>query len=757
MAARRGSDIIAGPTKKMLKRMLAVMLAMVISTVSVTGVRLALIMLVNGEKYETLASEQQLYDTVLSPPRGDIYDTNMKLLATSSTAWNVYITPNALKSVKDESKRQLIQNTIADGLAPILDVERDVIYGYTEKTDTYYIVIKKRVDSSTKDAVEQFLSDNYDLDITKYIGIDETTKRYYPNGSLASVVLGFVGSDNQGLAGLESYYDIDLTGVSGRVVAAKNAQGNNMTYTYQKVIDAQNGNSLVTTIDTYVQYVTEKYLDKAVKDNSAAERGAAIVMNVNTGEILAMATKGDFDPNSPFTLSVDDQALVDAIEDKDAKSAKLAQLRNRQWRNKAVSDTYEPGSVFKIMTLSAALEENVTSKSMTFTCPGYITIAGQRYSCSHKNGHGTQNLLVATANSCNPAFITLGTLLGANKFSKYFEAFGLTTKTGIDLPGESSPVYHLEDRMGPTELASSSFGQTFNVTPIQVITALSASVNGGKMVVPHIVKQIVDDDGNVVKNIGTTVKRQVISKKTSDMVCEMMQAVVDDGTARNAKIAGYSVGGKTGTSQKVSKILETGNKRLYIASFCGVAPMEDPEIAILVLIDEPTGSSYYGGTVAAPVAAQVFEDILPYLGFEPQYSEEELKTLSISVPDCVNSKLSAAKAAVAEAKLSCKIIGNGDTVVSQSPIASESVNSGGVVVLYTEDMTAKTTKVPNFAGMTAANVTKSAAALGLNVDYSGTAPTKNTVLAYNQSIAAGQEVKLGTVITVSFRDSNTND
>ena len=313
MAARKGGELIPGPTKKMLKRMLAVMLAMVIGTMSVTGVRLALIMLVNGEKYETLASEQQLYDTVLSPPRGNIYDTNMKLLATSSTAWNIYITPNALKSIKDEQKRELIKNTIADGLAPILEVERDTIYGYTEKTDTYYIVIKKRVDSATKDAVEKFLSDNSKLDITKYIGIDETTKRYYPNGSLASVVLGFVGSDNQGLAGLESYYDTDLTGVSGRVVAAKNAQGNNMTYTYQKVIDAEDGNSLVTTIDTYVQYVTEKYLDKAVKDNAAAERGAAIVMKVKTGEILAMATKGDFDPNTPFTLSTEDQALVDAM------------------------------------------------------------------------------------------------------------------------------------------------------------------------------------------------------------------------------------------------------------------------------------------------------------------------------------------------------------------------------------------------------------------------------------------------------------
>lgn len=756
MAAKRSSDVIIGPTKKMLKRMLIVMLAMVILTTSVAGVRLAMVMLVNGEKYQTMASEQQLYDTTLSAPRGDIYDSNMKLLATSSTAWNVFLTPNAFNKIKDETQKMTVKNLIADGLSSILEIDRETVYGYTEKTSSYYIVVKKRVDQKTADKVRKFISDNKKLSLSKYIGIDETTKRYYPNGSLASVVLGFVGSDNQGLAGLESYYDTSLTGVSGRIVAAKNAKGADMPLTYQKVVDAKVGNSLVTTIDTYVQYVAEKYLDKAVKDNGAAERGAAIVMNVNTGEIYGMAIKGDFDPNDAFSLSEEDQKIVDELEG-DEKTKKVAELRNKQWRNKAVSDTYEPGSVFKIVTLAAALEENVTNRNMTFTCPGYITISGQRYSCSHKNGHGRQDLLQATANSCNPAFITLGTLLGTNKFSKYFDAFGLTSRTGIDLPGESSPVYHLEKNMGPTELASSAFGQTFNTTPIQMITAISAAVNGGYLVKPHVVKQILDSDGKIVKNIGTTVKRQVISKETSKQVCEMMAAVVDGGTAKNAKIAGYSLGGKTGTSQKVAKILETGNRRLYIASFLGVAPIDDPEIAVLVMIDEPTGDSYYGGTVAAPVAAQIFEDILPYLGYEPNYTDEELKNLSVSVPDCINKTVSAAKNTIASAGLTAKIIGDGDTIISQSPKSSDSINSGGTVVLYTENTEEFNVTVPNFSGMTANEVNRAAAAAGVNVDFSGTDVSSSSVRAYKQSVASGTQVKQGTIVTVNFRDPSAYD
>lgn len=756
MAAKRSSDVIIGPTKKMLKRMLIVMLAMVILTTSVAGVRLAMVMLVNGEKYQTMASEQQLYDTTLSAPRGDIYDSNMKLLATSSTAWNVFLTPNAFNKIKDETQKMTVKNLIADGLSSILEIDRETVYGYTEKTSSYYIVVKKRVDQKTADKVRKFISDNKKLSLSKYIGIDETTKRYYPNGSLASVVLGFVGSDNQGLAGLESYYDTSLTGVSGRIVAAKNAKGADMPLTYQKVVDAKVGNSLVTTIDTYVQYVAEKYLDKAVKDNGAAERGAAIVMNVNTGEIYGMAIKGDFDPNDAFSLSEEDQKIVDELEG-DEKTKKVAELRNKQWRNKAVSDTYEPGSVFKIVTLAAALEENVTNRNMTFTCPGYITISGQRYSCSHKNGHGRQDLLQATANSCNPAFITLGTLLGTNKFSKYFDAFGLTSRTGIDLPGESSPVYHLEKNMGPTELASSAFGQTFNTTPIQMITAISAAVNGGYLVKPHVVKQILDSDGKIVKNIGTTVKRQVISKETSKQVCEMMAAVVDGGTAKNAKIAGYSLGGKTGTSQKMAKILETGNRRLYIASFLGVAPIDDPEIAVLVMIDEPTGDSYYGGTVAAPVAAQIFEDILPYLGYEPNYTDEELKNLSVSVPDCINKTVSAAKNTIASAGLTAKIIGDGDTIISQSPKSSDSINSGGTVVLYTENTEEFNVTVPNFSGMTANEVNRAAAAAGVNVDFSGTDVSSSSVRAYKQSVASGTQVKQGTIVTVNFRDPSAYD
>lgn len=745
------------PTKTMLKRMLITMLALVIVTVSVCSVRLAIIMLVDGKEYQAKASEQQLYDTTISAPRGNIYDTNMNLLATSGSAWNVYITPNSLKTIKEAEKLQTVKNLLADNLSEILQIDRETVYGYTEKTSSYYITIKKRIDKETADKVRAFITENKDYNISSYIGLDETTKRYYPNNSLASVVLGFVGDDNQGLSGLEQYYDTKLTGVPGRVVAARNAKGTDMPFTYQKTVDPIDGYSLVTSIDTYVQYVTEKYLEQAVNDNAAAQKGAAIVMNVKTGEILAMAIKGDFDPNSPFTLSESDNALLEGLEG-DERSKQLAALRNRQWRNKAVSDTYEPGSVFKVITVATALEEGVTNFNNTFTCPGYITISGQRYSCHKKIGHGTQTLLQATQNSCNPAFITLGTLLGPSTFSKYFEAFGLTKKTGIDLPGESSPVYHAESKMGPTELASSAFGQTFKVTPIQLITAISAAVNGGSLVTPHVVNRVLDQDGNIIESVGTSVKRQVISKETSSKVCELLEKVVDGGTAKNAYVAGYRIGGKTGTSQKVAEMLATGQKGLYIASFCGIAPIDDPQIAVLVLIDEPTGSAYYGGTVAAPVGGQILSDILPYLGYEPQYTDEQLSKLALPVPYVVGKTLSEAKNTVTNAKLTYKVVGNGSTVIDQIPASTQSIYTGGLVVLYTEENTEKRmATVPDFMHLSVSQVNSAASNAGINVEFAGSSVTTSGITAYKQSISAGETVEQGTVVTVYFRDSGGSD
>lgn len=735
--------------------MLIVMLAMVIATVSISSVRLVNIMIVNGEEYQAKASAQQLHDAYITAERGNIYDTNMNVLAKSATVWTIYATPNDFLKL-DEDEREKVMNKLAEGLSEILSLEKEKVLEKLGKTSSYYVEIKKKVNEADTTKVREFLKENSDLKLANYVGIDESTCRYYSE-NIASTVLGFVGDDNQGLAGLELKYDDELTGVSGRVVAAKNAVGADMPFSYEKVVDAQPGNSLVTTLDSYVQYVVEKYLDEAVANNKVAERGACVVMNVNTGAILAMATKGDFDCNSPFVLSASDQETVDALEG-DERSEKLAELRNRQWRNKVVSDAYEPGSVFKVITTAIGIEEGKANLNTTCNCPGYIVVAGQRYSCHKKTGHGVQNMTSAIENSCNPFFITLGQSIGANLFSKYFKSFGLTEKTGIDLPGEATSQYHEEENMGVTELASSSFGQTFKITPIQLITAISAAVNGGTLIQPHVVEKIIDSQGSTVKTVQTTAKRQVISQETSETICQLMESVVANGGGQNAYVAGYRIGGKTGTAQKVSEMLSTGKSGLYVASFCGVAPINDPEIAILVTLDEPMGDNYYGGTIAAPVGGQIFSEILPYLGYEPQYTDEELKNLAATVPNISGMSVSAAKAAVSEQGLTYKIIGDGESVVKQLPASGSSVYSGGVVILYTEnDSEQQTVTVPSFEGLTISQANTLASQYGLNVSFKGNTLSAKAVVSYQQSVEVGTVVEKGTVVEVYFRSNETGD
>ncbi len=742
------------PGKMMVTRSIVVMTALILALSIVSGASLVNIMIINGEKYSSDAAEQQLYDSLVSAPRGDIYDRNMQYLARSTTAWTVYITPNGIKKLKSSKKRETVKKKIAEGLSSILEVDYETVYGYTEK-NSYYVIVKKKVDKSVADKVRQFLLDNKDLKISSYVGLDETTKRYYPNGNLASVALGFVGSDDQGLAGIESYYDTDLTGIAGRVVAAKNAAGTDMRFSYEKVVEATKGKSLVLTLDSFVQYTAEKYLEMAIEEHKIAERGAAVVMNVNTGAILAMAVKGDFDPNSPFTLSTADKASVDAVTNEDEKKKLQSELLNRQWRNKAVSDTYEPGSVFKIVTASMALEENLVNKNSTFFCNGHTSVAGRGYSCHKVIGHGSQNLLQAISNSCNPAFITIGQLVGVNTFAKYFKAFGLTEKTGIDLPGEAAPTYHKEAKMGPVELASSSFGQTFNITPMQTITAVAAAVNGGYLVQPHMVEKKLDENGKVAETTSTTYKRQVISETTSATMREMLQFVSENGV-KNALVSGYNIGAKSGTSQKLSKILTTGDKYLYIGSCATVAPIEKPEIAVFVMLDEPKGDKYYGGAISAPTNSRIMNDILPYLGYEPSYTEEELKNLAISVPDMLNNTVEEAKNKLSTVKLDCKVVGSGEKVIRQLPAAGSKVISSGTVILYTEEGGSQNVTVPNFSGLTATQVNTAAANAGVNVEFSGNT-TEGNIKAYKQSIEAGKSVEAGTVITVYFSAESTAD
>lgn len=737
----------------MTKRIFIIMLSVIIALTAISGYRLTEIMVVKGDFYQSKASKQQLYDSLITAPRGDILDRNGNVLATSAPAWTIYLTPNGINKLKNAEKAENLRQTLSEGLSGILEMEKDDIYEKSKK-NSYYVTLKKKVDKETTDKVRQFIADNEKLELTQYIGIDETTKRYYPNDTLASTVIGFVGDDDQGLAGIESYYNNKLTGMAGRVVAAKNGAGIDMTFTYQQMESAKKGSTLVLTIDNYIQYVCEKYLDAAIDEYLVAERGAVVVMDVNTGAILANAVSGDFNPNSPFTLSETDTAKLNAVTDEDERSKLRSELLNRQWRNKAVSDTYEPGSVFKIFTASTAIEENLINKNSSFTCNYSINVAGQTYHCWKSGGHGTQNLMQAISNSCNPAFITIGQLIGVQTFSKYFNAFGLNTKTGIDLPGEASSTYHKEEKMGATELSSSSFGQTFNITPIQTLTIAAAAVNGGYIVQPHVVSEIRDSENKVTETISTDYKRQVISNETSSVMRELLEFVVNNG-AKNAIVPGYRVGGKTGTSQKVTKILQTGDKGLYIGSYVGLAPIDNPQIAVLVMLDEPKGEKYYGGAICAPVGSKIMSDVLPYLGFEPQYTEEQLKKLAVTVPETVGDDITTAKGKITTSKLTYRVVGAGTAVTRQLPEAGSRVYNGGTVILYTDGTENENATVPNLVGLTATEANTAAVSAGLNIEFSGNT-TSSGLKAYKQSIAPGETVPAGTIVTVYFLDDTVD-
>lgn len=734
-----------GESKSIWFRALIVLLVFTVIGFGATGFGLINTIFVNGERYAKLAEQQQLQDIVTKAKRGDIYDRNMNVLATSATVWQVYATPSSI----DEEKKPLI----AENLAKIMDLEVDKVKEYLSK-NTSYQNIGSPVEQDVANEVREYISKEK---LGSVIGLSETNERYYSNDNLASTVLGFVGTDNQGLDGIEAQYDSTLTGTEGRVIAAKTPAGSELPFSYEKVVDAKAGNSLVLTIDEYIQSVVEKYLEENVEENKIQNRAACIVMDVNSGEILAMATKPDFNPNEPFKITLQDKLDEDIdklkekgeySEEKESEIRSLA-LQN-QWRNKSVTETYEPGSVFKIITASAALEEKTLSDSDTFDCPGFIKIADRTYKCAKRAGHGHQSLAQAFMNSCNPAFITIGQRLGADNFAKYRKSFGLEDKTGIDLPGETSSISHNTAKMSQVELASESFGQTLRITPIQMITAISAAVNGGYVYQPHVVKQIQNSDGNVVENIEPTLVRQVVSEETSQAICKYLEGVVSEGTGKNAYIPGYRIGGKTGTAGKTDTGEEDNGMKKYVCSFCGIAPADNPEIAILMIIDEPGVPNPYGGTLVAPSVGKMFEEILPYLGVTPSYTDSEAKDLAVSTPSVVKLSTKEAKKKIEEAGLVCSVIGDGKTVEAQSPLGSSTIPAGGKVILYTDEKEKRRkVKVPDFTGLTVSQANEVATNAGLNMYINGNT-TDST--AYSQSIEKGKAVEEGTVITVSFRE-----
>ncbi len=697
--------------------------------------------LINGEENRLKAERNQLSDTQIAAERGTIYDSNMNVLAKSASAWLVYINPS---QIKDDTQKELVVN----GVSQILGVDADSVRTKAEKTKTGYQKIAGEVETDVKEALEAYIDEHSDNKLSTIIGIDPDTKRYYPYSSFASTIIGFTNSDDQGVGGIEMQYDDDLTGVSGRIITAKNAQQGSMSSDYETTYDAKPGESLVLTIDEVIQYYLEQGLEQALVD-TGAKYAYGIVMDTDTGAILGMTSKPDFDLNNPRKIS--NAALsetIAAITDDTQRAQETTNALYAQWRNRTISDTYEPGSVFKTVVVSAALEEGVVDLNTTYTCTGGIQVADNYQRCWKPGGHGHETLTQGLMNSCNPFFITIGQALGEERFYKYFEAFGFIEKTGIDLPAEAKPVagktYHALESMGISELSSSSFGQTFQVSPIQMITAVNTIANGGKLMQPYVVDSKLDSDGNVVYKTTPTVKRQVISEKTASTVADMMEQVVSIGTGKNAYVAGYHVAGKTGTSEKI------GIEGAYIASFAGFAPADNPEISILIAIDEPTGE-HGGGAVAAPIAGMLLEKIMTYLNVEPQYEDDELSNISSVAPSLVGKSVGDAK--VSAAKFTVKVVGSGTKVISQTPAAGQQMRTGGVIVVYTEENAAKqTATVPNLCNMSMSQANSAAVNAGFNIRLSGTT-NSGEVLSYKQSVNAGEEAEIGSVITVYFKSN----
>lgn len=709
--------------------------------------------LYKGDFFKTKAETQQLSDTAITAQRGIIYDANMSVLAQSASAWKISLNATAFAEIPAKAQEQ-----VYSVLINTLGVTREYLENKASYKQYNSVSIKTKVEKEAKDKLEAFVKgtfidkNNNEQSFGSVVMIDEDVKRYYPYSTLASQILGFTGTDNNGLSGLESYYNSTLTGVDGRVISARSNSSVAQDIEYKSVYEAKQGTSLVLTVDETIQ----RYLENALSscyETSKANSCTGIVMDVKTGAILAMSTKGDFDPNDPYTIN--DKRTIESINkitDTKEKEKAEEEAMYSQWRNRAISDTYEPGSVFKLITMAAGLEENVVKYDEKFTCTGSVNVADRIYSCHNTAGHGTQTLTEGLMNSCNPYFITIGQRLGVDTFYKYFEAFGFTEETGIDLPGEASPkagvTYFKKDTMTKVNLASSSFGQSFQITPIQMITAVNAIANDGKLMQPYIVSKTLDSDGNVILQNQPIEKRQVVSESTSEKIMASMEQVALNGTARNAYVAGYRVGGKTGTSDKLNNVGQV------VASFVGVAPTNDPRITVLIVVDEPEGATG-GGAVAAPVAGEVIENTLTYLNVERQYNDSEKALLDVQVPSVTGDSVSKAKSSLEEDKFSVQIVGEGDKVLSQMPASGQYIPQGGVIVLYTEKQKKKLkTVVPDFTGMTITEANYAAVNAGINIKVSGNSLSEESMTAYRQSSLKGSEVESGSTVTVYFRTTS---
>lgn len=763
------------PSERMRRRLLVWMTVIMLIVVIYTVACIFKVSVKESKKWQALANSQQITSTTVSASRGTIYDTNGQVLAQSATVYTVYTDcamlweyldakddkileyKAAIADESDEKKRagyqekldackstQETYDSLVKFMAKTLDLDESKVEDYFSDKNSRYVIMKKEVEKTDADKIEKFLTEN-SLD---GIRCDPTTKRFYPQNSLAANVIGHTNYDGEGIYGLESYYNEYLSGVDGRIVTAADKYGTEIPYKYKQSYDAQDGDSIYLNIDMNIQYYLEKALADCVTENKPAERACGIIMNPKTGEVYAMATNYSYDPNEPAEITDDATARKLAMLDENSQEYKDLRLDawSTEWKNKAISELYFPGSVFKVITGSAALEEKAITLTDVFSCGTSIHVEDRDFNCWSTSDHGAQTLQQAMTNSCNPAFVQIGQRLGMEGFFKYLQAYGFTEKTGIDLPGESNAIYMPLENMGQVALASESFGQTNKVTPIQMITAYSAAINGGYLVTPQVVNKIYDCNGNVVKDYQPVIKRQVISEDTSAAMREILENVVSTNTGSNSYIQGYRIGGKSGTSQKID-VDATGNT--YVSSYCAFAPADDPEVIMLVMVDDPQGEKFYGSQVAAPVCTQVLSEVLPYLGFFPEYTDEELAELEVSVPNVEYHTVSEAKQTMSALGLEVNVVGDGDTVLRQSP-TGVSIERGGTIVLYTDNTTPEeTVSVPNVEGLSKEYAKQLLQSYGLNMTAEGSAANDANAYAIAND-TAGRTVAVGTAISVSF-------
>ena len=700
------------------------------------------------EELQGKAVNQQTRRTVVTANRGTIYDAGGNILAISSSAETIILSPLEIDNAVNDTEDPVswTKESLAAGLAEILGKDASAIRKRMDNVKSQYEVIQLWADEDTAAKVRSYVDEN------KIAGVHlvADTKRYYPYGSLAAQVIGFVGDENTGLYGLEAYYEKELEGQSGLVISSKDQAENDMLYTYEQYFAAKNGSDLTLTLDTTIQYYLEKGIESMVDKFSAANGASGIVMDAKTGGILAMASYPNYDLNDFLTVS--DQTLQERIE---RGESTVADMQLLQWRNKALNDTYEPGSTFKILTLSAALEEGVVDKTTTVNCGGSVNISGYTIHCSNKNGHGLQTLVQSVGNSCNPAFINYGLRIGNEKFYEYMRSFGLMNTTGIDLGGEAVGVFAADSSFTQLDLACYAFGQNFTVTPLALIAAQAACVNGGYLHTPYLVERITDSDGNVTYRHDDTPVRQVISEQTSATVRECLEYVVASGTGKNGQVAGYRIGGKTGTADKG----QTGD---VVVSFLCFAPADDPQVIMLITMDTPsraTGTYVSGGNMVAPTASTVMAEILPYLGVEPSYSAEELLGMDTTVPNVIGMSVEEAKAKLKDRALSYKIVGDGETITDQTPAGGAIIPGKSSVILYAgEEKSTDKCVVPHLIGKTPSEANTTATAAGLLIRFSGTTGSESSsVRVLSQSIDEGTEVEAGTVITVQLGDTSVTD